>query len=242
MTKIESQLAEKELSNATIAKEHSDHLIEYITANDTKEIKESNPRLATEFNNSLTDLVNTIQSESPTESEVKDKVSNINDILSELVSARIDKEQLDNVTVKALVVNDLVGESLEHYASAIGIEENGHDEKQNKSSDSNSTGNENNVTANIVDEDDYQTAQAAASRVIERYNEIKPSEDTNSSQLADSLSSLKSKIDNRSSFDVIDKTVDEKVSPLLNEIFKLNLVEEEDHDSAETESHKIESN
>jgi hypothetical protein len=261
MTKIESQLAEKELSNATIAKEHADHLTEHITANDTKEIKERNPRLATELNNSLTDLVNTIESESPIESEVKGKVSNITDILSEVVSARIDKEQLDNVTVKALVVNDLVGESLEHYASALGIEENGLEENQNKTSASHATGSENNVTANIADEADYQTAQAAASRAIELYNEIKPSEDSNSSQLADSLSSLKSKIDSKSSFDDIDKEVDEKVSPLLNEIFKLNLAEkeghaagedhgqeedhaeseEETHGSSESESHETES-
>ena len=248
MTKIESQLAEKELPNAIIAKEHADHLTEHITANDTKEINERNPRLATELNNSLTDLVNTIESESPIESEVKDKVSNLADILSEVVSARIDKEQLDNVTVKALVVNDLVGESLEHFSSALGIEENGYDQSQNKTSSSNSTGSENNATAIIVNEADYQTAQAVASRAIELYNEIKSTEDSNSSQLVDSLSLLKSKIDSKSSFDEIDKIVDEKISPLLNEIFKLNLAEEghaegeEDrHGSSESESHETES-
>ena len=111
MTKIELKLAADQISaNATSAKEHANHLTEHITANDTKEIKERNSRLAYELNNTLTDFVNTIESSSPSESEVKNKASNITDILSEVVSARIDKEQLDNVTVKALVVNDLVGE------------------------------------------------------------------------------------------------------------------------------------
>jgi hypothetical protein len=106
MIKIESQLAKQEFSNATIAKEHVDRLSEHITANDTKEIEERNPRLATELNSTLTDFVTTIESESPSESDVTNKVSNISDLLSEVVSARIDKEQLDNacnITVVLLV-------------------------------------------------------------------------------------------------------------------------------------------
>jgi hypothetical protein len=228
MMKIESQLAEEQLpSNATVAKEHAEHTAELLTANDTKEISERNPRLATELNDTLTDFVSAFETESPSESEVKDKVSNISDILSEVVSARIDKEQLNNVTVKAEVVNDLVGESLEHYGSALGMEENGHDE--NNTSATNATENGNNETAKIVDDADYQSAQAAVSRAIDTYNEIKPNANTNSSELGDSLSSLKSKIDSKSPFDEIDKIVDEKITPLLNDIFKLNLAEGEEH-------------
>jgi len=234
MAKIELKLAaDQAVSNATNAKEHADHLTEHITANDTKEIKERNPRLAADLDNTLKDFVNVIDSESPAESEVKDKASNITDILSEVVSARIDKEQLDNVTVKALVVNDLVGESLEHYGSALGMAEEGHDENESNSTASEHTESENNETVSIVNEADYQSAQAAVSRAIELYNEIKPTGDSNSSQLADSLNLLKSKIDSKSPFDEIDKTVDEKVSPLLNDIFKLNLAEEEGHSEGE---------
>jgi len=234
MAKLELKLAaDQAVSNATNAKEHADHLTEHITANDTKEIKERNPRLAADLDNTLKDFVNVIDSESPAESEVKDKASNITDILSEVVSARIDKEQLDNVTVKALVVNDLVGEGLEHYGSALGMAEEGHDENESNSTASEHTESENNETVSIVNEADYQSAQAAVSRAIELYNEIKPTGDSNSSQLADSLNLLKSKIDSKSHFDEIDKTVDEKVSPLLNDIFKLNLAEEEGHSEGE---------
>jgi len=234
MAKLELKLAaDQAVSNATNAKEHADHLTEHITANDTKEIKERNPRLAADLDNTLKDFVNVIDSESPAESEVKDKASNITDILSEVVSARIDKEQLDNVTVKALVVNDLVGEGLEHYGSALGMAEEGHDENESNSTASEHTESENNETVSIVNEADYQSAQAAVSRAIELYNEIKPTGDSNSSQLADSLNLLKSKIDSKSPFDEIDKTVDEKVSPLLNDIFKLNLAEEEGHSEGE---------
>jgi hypothetical protein len=140
--------------------------------------------------------------------------------LSEVVSARIDKEQLNNVTVKALVVNDLVGEGLEHYGSALGMEEN-------KTSASNATESGGNETAKIVDDADYQSAQAAISRAVDMYNEIKPGENANSTELGNALNSLKDKIDSKSPFDELDKIVDEKITPLLNGIFKLNLAEEE---------------
>ncbi|MFZ0252315.1 MAG: hypothetical protein WAL28_00775, partial [Nitrososphaeraceae archaeon] len=152
MTKIESKLAaDQAVSNATNAKEHADQLTEHITANDTKEIKERNSRVADELNKTLTDFANTIESSSPAQSDVNTKASSINDLLSEVVSARIDKEQLDNVTVKALVVNDLVGESLEHYGSALGMAEEGHDENESNSTSSEHKENQNNETASIVD-------------------------------------------------------------------------------------------
>jgi hypothetical protein len=107
------------------------------------------------------------------------------------------------------------------------MEENGHDE--NNTSATNATENGNNETAKIVDDADYQSAQAAVSRAIDTYNEIKPNANTNSSELGDSLSSLKSKIDSKSPFDEIDKIVDEKITPLLNDMFKLNLAEGGEH-------------
>src|SRR4029078_5409010 len=186
MTKIELKLsAEQVVSNATNAKEHADHLTEHITVNDTKEIKERNSRVADELNKTMTDFVNTIKSSSPSQSDINTNVGNINDILSEVVSARIDKEQLDNVTVKALVVNNLVGEGLEHYGSALSAEE-GHEEDGGNATSSEQTKNQNNETAKIVDMADYQSAQAAISRAIDLYNEIKPTGDSNSSQLVDS--------------------------------------------------------
>jgi hypothetical protein len=211
MMKIEAQLAQKDLaSNATNAKEHADHTTEHITANDTKEINERNPRLATELNNTLSDFVKTFESQSPSESAVKDKLSGLSDVISEVVSARIDKQQLDNVTVKAQVVNDLVGEGLEHYNSSLG--------ETVKSE-----------TPKIVDDADYQSAQAAVSRAIDLYNEIKPSGNANSTELGKSLNSLKDTIDSKSPFDQADKTIDDKITPLLNDMFKLKLAVEEAH-------------
>lgn len=227
MIKIESQLVADQLSNATLAKEHVDHMTEHITANDTKEIKERNERVATELNNTLTDFANTIESGSSSESDVKDKINNINDVLGDVVSARIDQQQINNVTVKALVVNDLVGEGLEHYGSSPGMAQESETEdshSENVSSESHSAVNGDNESAKIADEADYQSAQATVSRAIDLYNEIKTN---NSTELGQSLTSLKEKIDSKSPFDEIDRIVDDKITPMLNDIFRLNLSEEE---------------
>jgi hypothetical protein len=91
----------------------------------------------------------------------------------------------------------------------------------------------------IVDEADYQSAQAAVSRAIALFDEIKTD---NSTELGESLTTLKEKIDGKASFDEIDQTVDDKIAPVLNDIFKLNLSEEEDHGEesghAEGEGHE----
>ena len=222
MMKIESQLAQKDLaSNATNAKEHAEHITEHVTANDTKEINERNPRLATELNKTLSDFVKTFESQSPSESAVKDKASTLGDVLSEVVSARIDKQQLDNVTVKAQVVNDIVGETLEHYNSSLGMSEGSHDKNKTSPSNSNET--------KIIDQADYETAQGAITRAIDLYNEIKPSGNANSTELVNALNSLKDKIDSKSPFDQADKIVDDKITPMLNDMFKLKLAVEEAH-------------
>ena len=233
MMKIESLLAQKDLaSNATIAKEHAEHLTEHITANDTKEINERNPRLATELNKTFSDFVKTFESQSPSESAVKDKAGNLDDVLAEVVSARIDKQQLDNVTVKAQVVNDLVGETLEHYNSSLGMSEASHDKNNTSSSNSNET--------KIMDRADYESAQGAVTRAIDLYNEIKPSGNANSTELVNALNSLKEKIDSKSPFDQADKIVDDKITPMLNDMFKLKLAVEEDHGGAGGEVHSAE--
>lgn len=261
MIKIESQLAQQLSNNISLAKAHADQTTQIFNENDTEEITERNSRLATELDETLRDFVTTFESESPSESDVTDKVSNITDVLSEVVSARIDNEQLNNVTVKALVVNDLIGEALEHYSVALGMEESAHGENEEHTSTTNETEHGSNETTKIVDEAQYQTAQGTVSRAIEAYDEIKSDENTNSTELGNSLTLLKDEINNKSPFDEIDKIVDEKITPLLNSIFKLNLAEgeeapaeeehaegeeheeegEETHSSSENETHEADS-
>ena len=225
MIKTEAHLAQQNLgTNVTLAHEHAEATTEHLDANQTKEISERNTRVSNELNDSLTALKNAFNSTSPpTASDIKDKVSNVDAILGEVLSVRIDKNQLNNVTVKASTINDLVGETLEHYGEAVGHEDT------NKSSESNSTTNASSSAVKIVNEAAYQTAQALSSRVIELYKDVnsKALNSTAAENVQSGLEILKSDIDKKVPFDSLDKLIDSTISPALNSAYDLKLKLEE---------------
>ena len=225
MIKTEAHLAQQNLgTNVTLAHEHAEATTEHLDANQTKEISERNARVSNELNESLTALKNAFNSTSPpTASDIKDKVSNVDAILGEVLSVRIDKNQLNNVTVKASTINDLVGETLEHYGEAVGHEDT------NNSSESNSTTNASSSAVKIVNEAAYQTAQALSSRVIELYKDVnsKALNSTAAENAQSGLEMLKSNIDKKVPFDAIDKLIDSTISPALNSGYDLKLKLEE---------------
>ena len=94
--------------------------------------------LQQELNNTLTDFSNAFETGTPSQSEITDKVTNITDIIAEVVNSRIDEEQLNNDTVKALVINDLLGETLEHYGIALGNTEGEHESEHDENMTSSS--------------------------------------------------------------------------------------------------------
>ena len=253
MIKTEAHLAQQNLgTNVTLAHEHAEATTEHLDANQTKEISERNKRVSNELNDSLTALKNAFNSTNPpTASDIKDKVSNVDAILGEVLSVRIDKNQLNNVTVKALTINDLVGETLEHYGEAVGHEEG------NKSSESNSTtnasssvsmgtansstsevansnmsqvgGNASSSAVKIVNEAAYQTAQALSSSVVELYKDVKSKalNSTAAENAQTGLEMLKSDLDKKVPFDTIDKLIDSTITPALNSAYNLKLKMEE---------------
>lgn len=230
MIKIESKLALDEVSNnPALSKEHSENVANQLTSNDTKEISEKNSRLATELNDALNNFSNAFESETPSQTEISDKVTNINDIIADVVNSRINQEQQENATIKALVINDLVGEALKHYGMALGMGEGEHESEHNENTTSteHSTESSNNETSSIVDEADYQIAQATIMQAIENFDDIKKDSDTNSTELRHSLDVVKEKIDSKVPFDEIDTIVDEKITLLLNSVYDLNLSEEQ---------------
>jgi hypothetical protein len=232
MVKIESKLALDQVSNdPALAKEHAKGAVNQLTSNDTKEISERNSRLATELNNALNNFSNAFESGSASQTEISDKVTSINDILADVVNSRIEQDQQENATMKALVVNDLVGETLKYYGMALGMEEGEHESEHdvNTTSTEHSDESGSNETSGIVDEANYQTAQAIITQAIENFDDIKKDSNANSTELGDSLNAVKEKIDSKAPFDEIDTIVDEKITSLLNSVYDLNLSEEEQH-------------
>ena len=252
MIKTEAHLAQQNLgTNVTLAQNHADATTEHLDASQMKEISERNKRVANELNDSLTAFKNAFNSTSPpTASDIADKVSNLEAILGEVLSVRIDNDQLNNATVKALTINDLVGETLEHYGEAVGHEEsNATSESNNTDHHSNSTSIEHsnseathevdaNVTqganassssVQIINDAPYQTAQALSSRIVELFNDVKSSalNVTAAEDAQAGMENLKSAIDKKVPFDTLDELIDSTISPNLNSAFNLKLKMEE---------------
>ena len=121
-----SHLIEEELiNNATLAQRFAEHISQLVTPENFKEISEKNKLVAKSLNESLADLENSFNFTNnkivPSSDEIKEKIKNLDDILGEVVSVRIENEQLTNNTVNALVLNDLIGKALQSYGKALGI-------------------------------------------------------------------------------------------------------------------------
>jgi hypothetical protein len=227
MIKTEAHLAQQNLlTNVTLAQEHAQATTEHLDANQTKEISERNKRVSNELNDSLTALKNAFNSTNPpTISDINGKVNNIDAILGEVLSVRIDKNQLNNVTVKALMINDLVGETLEHYGEAVGHEESNKSTEVHSEANASSPVNASNSSVQIVNEAAYQTAQALSSRALELYKEIKSMSmvSTAAESVQNGLVTLKSDVDKKVSFDTVDGLIDDTITPSLNSSFDLKL-------------------
>lgn len=217
-------------SNITLAQEHAEHATEHLDTNTTKELAERNKRVANDLTTELADLQNAIRAKpAPTVREIRNNISNINDTLQEAVSVRIEKDQLNNSTVNALAINDILGEVLESYGAAYGIEEEGAEGKEHDNmtgTETNTTGTEASTnTTTIIDQAEYQSAQAYANEAKQMLDEIKvlaPSNATSAIYNIESgLSEMITAINNKAPFNSVDEIVDSKVLPSLKTAFNL---------------------
>jgi len=222
-----SHLIEKELiNNATLAQTLAENISKLVTSDDFEEISEKNKFEAKSLNESLSDLQNSFNSNNKiVPSEIKEKIKNLDDILGEVVSVRIENEQLTNNTVNALVLNDLVGKALQSYGKALGIksDENSEDHESEHAEENDGK----DIKVKIVNQVEYKIAQALFNRSIEKFNELKPLISSNMSNLSTSLESsllqLRNEVDNRKSFEAIDEIIDGQVTPHLESIFKIKI-------------------
>jgi hypothetical protein len=225
-------------SNITLSQQHAQDAVEHLDVNTTKELAERNKRVTDDLTSELNELQNSLKAKPlPSVSNITDQVNNLNDTLEESISVRIEPDQLNNSTVKALALNDMLGEILEHYGEAHGIEQIAREGEEEQSYNGNetstlttptsTTANETNSNTTIVNVADYQSAKALAGVAIEMFNEIKTLAPSNVSDAVSKLNSglteLKQAINNQSSYDTVDEIVDSKVIPNLQAAFNFRL-------------------
>lgn len=245
--KVESKLV---VDNAgkdgdqNFAKTHANNAILYYDSDTKKEISEKNERIAIELENILNKLLMEVESQK-SESQIIETVDNIESILDEAVTTRIDEEQINNSTIQALVLENIIGTSLQSYGDAFNI---GIDLTNMSNMNQNTTvyellnqGPSHFIYQNkyIVNFDDYESALEFLNIALEKfYTEIFPSlssqieeNDTkvqNYQDLENGLIDLKIAVENREQPMKVMEIVHTKIHPNLQVLFNLKLVDEND--------------
>jgi hypothetical protein len=233
--KAEVQLVQQNLvnNNMSLASDHSNKALVLITDDINKEIAERNQRLSDDLNTDLASLMASTESAfgNNATSDTDILVEDINGILDEIVSARIDPDQLNNSTTHALRMVELVDKLLTNYgdAYAIGFDMtnmsmmmgsgsdgmtpmSATDTSMDNQSNSNmsmgggmSVNNTSTSDATLVNTTDYQSAQALATKVQELFD----------SQIMNSPKSSGTAIDNiRSTLQELVTSINSKASPM----------------------------
>jgi hypothetical protein len=215
-------------SNITLAQEHAEHATQHLDANTTKELAERNERISNDLTRGLSELQDSLEAKPiPASQAINEEVTNINATLQDAIAARIEPDQLSNSTVNALAINDILGELLEAYGGAYGIEEEGEGKSTNETGTTDNTTEtvvSQNTTA-IVDLAEYQSAQSYANQSKQMLNEIKTLAPSNATSaipnVENGINEMITAINNKAPFPTVDEIVDDKVLPSLKTAFNL---------------------
>src|SRR5215210_685123 len=119
--RIESQLVLDNVGNTTSARQHAENAAKAIDNQTIDEIAERNNRIANDLSSLLQDLQTAAASTPIDAASINDIVSNLDAILGEAISVRIEQEQLNNSTVQAIVLANVIDEVLRNYGSAFEV-------------------------------------------------------------------------------------------------------------------------
>jgi hypothetical protein len=253
--KAEAQLVQQNIAsnNMSLASDHANKALALITDNVTKEIAERNQRLSDDLNTDLASLKASTESISgnntASSTDTGILVDDINGILDEIVTARIDPDQLNNSTIQVLAAVELLDGVLKNYGDAFAVDYDmtdmsmmtmGGDNNNTGSTGGNDTTNMHSMSkedmsnsdGKLVNITDYQTAQALAMKVQELFDsqittkslsEGSESVDQSINNTSTALKELVTSIDGKSSPMDIMTIVHTKIHPNLLTAFGLHL-------------------
>ncbi|MGZ5499690.1 MAG: hypothetical protein ACXWEW_00880 [Nitrososphaeraceae archaeon] len=196
--KVELELAGNSTSsnNQSSAIVHANNALLNYDSNPQDEISERNERIANELDDTLNQLLEQVKSQTD-KSQLDNTVETIDAILEEAITTRIDQEQLNNSTIQALVLANIVDAALQNYGDAVNV---GIDLTNMSNMMMHTTTSDNNTThggnnhgsndinrhSNIVNFTNYESALGFSNSALDKYyNEINPSIIQSQSQTAE---------------------------------------------------------
>ena len=119
--RVESQLVLDNVGNTTLAAQHAENAANAVDNQTIDEIAEQNNRIANDLSSLLQDMQIAVASTPIDTASLNGIISNLDAILEEAVSVRIEPEQLNNATVQATVLAGVLDEVLRNYGSAFEV-------------------------------------------------------------------------------------------------------------------------
>lgn len=196
---VETHAILNDLGNKTLLDWHFDKIGEYWNSNDTREMNERNQLLAKEIPGAIAAIIDQANKTNPDRANISQTVSNLDGWLAESVPVRIDKQQLDNLTVSALAINDVLGEVMEGYGDA--------------------TNSSNSNPAPIVNVAAYQNAKGLAEAAQSMWNDLKAKTPSNVSSTT--ISKLDSAFANLTQ-SIAKNASDDQINSIANDTIKTN--------------------
>jgi len=222
-------------NNTQLAQDHIKAAITALSPAILSEITERNERIATDLKTSLDSLYTlTLSSENSTvnSADLDSKIDEINAILGETVSVRIDPDQINNATIQALSFANLIDRILKSYGDAydVGIDLTNMSQMGGTGMDMKMMTSTSDTYSDLANVTGYQTAQALSEQAIEIFkSELEPlvegTDKVNMTVvLENALVGLNNSIEDKAPPMDIMKIVHTTVHPNILTIFSLPLV------------------
>jgi hypothetical protein len=224
---VQSNLA----SNATLAQDHAKSVVDVVNGNHTfgvlpDEVSENNKRVADNVIHTANALQTAVKSKlTPTQTDLKSKIDNLNATLQEAVAVRVPKDAAGNSTINALATKDLLNETLRQYGYAFGVA----NVKGGSSNSGTVKSSDPGSPATIMNMSAYQSAQALALQtqgMLFQAKSVVPANATPATKaaivkVATDLTQLKSTIDSKDPYDKVSTLVQKTIYPDLDAAFRL---------------------
>ena len=225
LSPIESDVS----TNLTLAKEQGQYARMLVTNDTTKELKERNERLSTKLLRMLDSLQNI------TTQNVDTNLANLDDVLAEAVTVRIDQDHLENATIQALAFANDINKILDEYTAAFMKDGVANASDMNMSSmNMNQNHSMDNMKSNSSSEQDiknlaaYQRASALINIATDRFNaELKEKSNATSAidEVVKGLEQLKISVQSKSPTSSVMSIVHGEIHPNLQTAFNLQLAQ-----------------
>ena len=225
LSPIESDVS----TNLTLAKEQGQYARMLVTNDTTKELKERNERLSTKLLRMLDSLQNI------TTQNVDTNLANLDDVLAEAVTVRIDQDHLENATIQALAFANDINKILDEYTAAFMKDGAANASDMNMSSmNMNQNHSMDNMKSNSSSEQDiknlaaYQRASALINIATDRFNaELKEKSNATSAidEVVKGLEQLKISVQSKSPTSSVMSIVHGEIHPNLQTAFNLQLAQ-----------------